>query len=493
MQAPGVYHQEISSGKKPIVVGSTSGIGVLLECPFGIVGNKVLCTSLDDAKKAFGGFSLDHYGMYVLQNLYAHGANEVYITRVKRGAGINPSSSQTVGTKTVDYDFLSFGEFGNDAKLTITYADSKVGFKLSIESDGEEVILHEKSGLSAVPTDPDYVFTYMNESCEWLTVTFPVSAPIESDFVASIGAIVFNGGAEGVTEPTATDYENAVKVFDIEKNVRTVIAPDIYSDFTRESKIIDWCEAKKYPMYVTCVENVSNPDYSTIVAGVLTTRAINSKNVVVVYNWVIAIDPLTGGEKFIPPIGNEVGAWIETDNGAEGIHKAPANIRCKNVIGVKDTDIDETGHALLNNAGINVILHNSDGYMIMGARVRTNDTEWMYIHKRRTYLMFATAIPENLSWTNFEVKDIGNGLFGKVTRNLNAFFNKYDRRKVRNGALRNYINPSDPGWYILCDETNNNEIGIVKVHWGISIVDTAEVINCTSSVWDGGSETKIVN
>ena len=99
--------------------------------------------------------------------------------------------------------------------------------------------------------------------------------------------------------------------------------------------------------------------------------------------------------------------------------------------------------------------------------------------------MFWRSIITSLRWAPFKVND--EKLWKQIIRNIDAFLKNYDRRFVRNGALWNPTNPTEKPYYIKCDaDLNPPGSHIVKFRWGLCIVDTAEVLEGESCLWDGG-------
>jgi|GEM_PF-4683203 len=513
MEAPGLVHKEQSSGNKPVQEKSPSVYAVLINSKRGIPNRRKFVTTFEQAQKYLGDFDPSSYTMYVLQQLMVrHKANQVYLNRVVGSAAAKATGTLTETTSgvdnTIEFELQSPGTDGDNFELVITKNPLRDEYEVSLTAlmNGDRFEVYGTDGLKSDPNDAKYIPTFLNTNCDWLTVTDNISdkASFDGEFssVDSV-TVTFSGGADDA--PKLTDYQGSfsnktgVYAFDGEGSIRTLLVPDnvnvkdsgdAAAQDQLDTAMVSYVDNKDYMIYVTVTPQGENAQ--TAKTTILDTWALDSKNLAVYWNWIKVTDPLTGYEKLIPPHGDDAGVWADVDSGEEGVHKAPANESLHGVIGLEFEDVTTGEHKLLNDVGINANIK-SNGYRVMGARLRTSDPEWKYIHKRRTYFKHASSIMGSLSWALFEVKDGGSGgLYGKITRIINNYFRKEDRRIVPNGSLRNKKNPTEKPYYVVCNNQNNQEEGVVNVDWGISIVDTAEVIRVRSRQWDGGAETIIV-
>ena len=200
------------------------------------------------------------------------------------------------------------------------------------------------------------------------------------------------------------------------------------------------------------------------------------------YPWIKIDDPLTGSTKYIPPAGDMAGVYARVDNGDEGVHKAPANEILYTAIGL-EYDVNTNEQAVLNPKGINVIRKpEGRAIKIYGARTISLNQDYKWIHKRRTYIMLWKSIVNALKpWAPFMV--YAPDKVSKILTAIKGFFNKYDRRFVRNGSLFDMNNPSAVPYSVMA--TSGSSESELIVRWSAIIVNTMERIIVESYYWNG--------
>ena len=313
--------------------------------------------------------------------------------------------------------------------------------------------------------------------------------------IAKLASAVSVAPSCGVDDiPTKTEYigvegsKTGVYAFNDTDKIGTLIVPDAPivldsngADATNDlnSAMIDYCAARKDWMYVYCSQKGETP---TSVLSDYETAAKYSNFAALYYPWIKVNDPLSGATLLVPPVGHIAGMFARVDNGEEGVHKAPGNELLYGALDL-EYDINEVEQESLNPVGINCIRF-VNGIRVYGARTTSKDPEWIWIHKRRAFIMFWKSIDEAMDWTVFQVR--APDLWGRIIRNCDAFFRKYDRRTVRNGALLNPDDSTAQGWYIICDESiNPSGESYTKCKWGVCIVETNEWTEFETSLWDG--------
>ena len=106
----------------------------------------------------------------------------------------------------------------------------------------------------------------------------------------------------------------------------------------------------------------------------------------------------------VPPSGFVMGVYARTDND-RGVWKAPANERINGIVGVTQ-DYTQRRQDLLNPKSVNLIrAFPGRGTRIWGARNATDDTAWLYVPVRRTFLMLENSIDAGTQWVVFEPND----------------------------------------------------------------------------------------
>ena len=245
---------------------------------------------------------------------------------------------------------------------------------------------------------------------------------------------------------------------------------------------LTYCANRQDVFYIFCTEMGLTP---TEALAALETDGHDSKYAALYYPWIWVNDPVSQTKKLVPPVGHIGGVYAVVDNGEEGIHKAPANEKIGGVIGL-EYEVSQGEMEVLNPRGINCLVK-KNGYRVYGGRTISSDPEWVWIHKRRTFIFFWKSIIQSMDWVVFQVND--KTLWGKVKRTVTAFLRNYDRRSVRNGSLFNGTNPTEAPYFVLCDESLNPP-GSSKLtcRYGLYIVETAEIVVFESGLWDGGYE-----
>lgn len=506
--APGVIHVPVSSGFKPIETKSPSVLGILIRSQRGIPNRPVYVTNYEQVQANFGDLIQDSYGMYVLKYMIEfYGVNQIYAVRVASPDDVN--ATITISADVLKFKVNSPGKDGNNFALTIKkHAVKPDNYSVSLTTENSiSKTKHElfyAEDLSGKPKEPRYWVKVIQADCPWLIVDgedkstdTTLSTALGQNTTKTFQA---TGGEDSDSAPTVTDYvgseseKTGLYSLAAEKSIRTIMIPDAtivlnsegeVDQKALEASVIAFCDKLGYVNYIGDVPRGKSPqDAKTFI---IEDCAFDSNNYAVYYNWIKVLDPISGMGKFIPASAMGFAAWAITDSGEEGVHKAPANVICRGIMGLEREDLTDADRALLNDCGINVIAK-LDTYKVFGARMRTNDSEWMYIHVRRTYQMHWTSIVDSSWWIPFTVKD--QTLYGRVKRNIESYFRQHDRRYNPHGSLFNSLNPQENPYYVVCDQTNQSgKKGELIIDWGICIVDTNEFVKFRTSLWDGSSET----
>ena len=119
--------------------------------------------------------------------------------------------------------------------------------------------------------------------------------------------------------------------------------------------------------------------------------------------WLTVIDPLATavGVRRVPPCGHVAGIMAQTD-AESGPWLAAANRTLQWAHGA-DTAVTEAQHALLNDAGVNVIRAlPGRGLVPMGARTLSADTLWIFAPVRRAMIFLRRTLRHSMAWVVFE-------------------------------------------------------------------------------------------
>ena len=205
------------------------------------------------------------------------------------------------------------------------------------------------------------------------------------------------------------------------------------------------------------------------------------------YPNLVVRDLVTGETVLAPPSGHIAGIWAHTD-ATRGVHKAPANVPIRGVLGVQRR-VTAAEQGELNSAGVNVIrMFDRAGIRPWGARTRATETEpqWRYLNVRRLFSMVEESIALGTNWIVFEPND--DGLWRLIRRDLSAFLTGL----WRDGALMGRT--PEEAFFVKCDEETNPpdvvDAGQVRVVVGMAPVKPAEFIVFQVSQFSGGTITE---
>ena len=213
--------------------------------------------------------------------------------------------------------------------------------------------------------------------------------------------------------------------------------------------------------------------------------AYDSKMAALYYPWIEVMDPLTRRPMAIPPSGHIAGVWARVDQ-QRGVHKAPANEVVMGANGLA-FQVTHSEQGSLNKNGINCIrAFPGRGIRIWGARTLSSDPEWRYINVRRLFNFVSESIVTGTQWSVFEPND------PFLWTSLSISVSNFLRNVWRSGALFG----ATPGeaFYVKCDaETNPPEVveaGRVVCEIGISPVKPAEFVVFRLSQFTGGGASE---
>ena len=187
--------------------------------------------------------------------------------------------------------------------------------------------------------------------------------------------------------------------------------------------------------------------------------------------WIEVNDPLGAGRVTVPPSGHMCGVYAATD-GLRGVHKAPANVPIRGVLGLSQR-ISTAQQDLLNPVGVNCIRVFSSGIRVWGARTLAADSsEFRYVPVRRLVTMISESIRTGTQWVVFEPNDLT--LWKSLRRDIGSFLYGL----WRDGALAG-AKASD-AYFVKCDaETTTQadiDAGRVICTIGIAPVKPAEFV-----------------
>ena len=283
------------------------------------------------------------------------------------------------------------------------------------------------------------------------------------------------GGNDGL-EPTSTDYDNALQLFEGLEDIAIVAAPGS-SAFAEHQAIINSLithvsreRAYRIAVLDTPPNQIASDDEDV--------RAhIDSSYAALYVPWVITPNPLfrsgssLPAEIAVPPSGFMAGLYARNDE-QNSVAKAPAN---EVVLGALDFERNITfaEQAALNPVGINCLRYFPDrGYRVWGARTATSDSEFMYVNVRRYLIYLEHSIDNGSQWAVFE--NNGPALWARVKDSIDSFL----RNEFAEGRLLG-TSPAE-AYFVRCDRTtmtqNDLDNGRLVCLIGVALLKPAEFV-----------------
>ncbi len=191
--------------------------------------------------------------------------------------------------------------------------------------------------------------------------------------------------------------------------------------------------------------------------------------------WLRVADPRVrgarGATRQIPACGHLLGLVAATDL-AEGVQRAPAVRRLADLVGTS-REVDDTTHALWNEAHVNVLrVQRDSGTVTGGARTLSHELPWRFVNVCRLVLAIRKACDIALRWTVFEPHDAE--LRGQVRATLLEILRLFHER----GAFAG--DSEATSFYVRCDEVTSPreavDAGQLVAEVGIAPAAPAEFI-----------------
>lgn len=292
---------------------------------------------------------------------------------------------------------------------------------------------------------------------------------------SALTPLQLSGGNDGL-EPTSTDYDNALRLFNGLEDIAIVAAPGS-SAFDQHQAIIDSLithVSRERAYRIAVLDTPANQ----IASDNEDVRArIDSSYAALYVPWVITPNPLfrsgstLPAEVAVPASGFMAGIYARNDE-QTSVAKAPAN---EVVLGALDFERNITfaEQATLNPLGINCLRYFPDrGYRVWGARTATSDSEFMYVNVRRYLIYLEHSIDNGSQWAVFE--NNGPALWARVKDSIDSFL----RNEFAEGRLLG--NSPAEAYFVRCDRTtmtqNDLDNGRLVCLIGVALLKPAEFV-----------------
>ncbi|WP_157217407.1 phage tail sheath subtilisin-like domain-containing protein [Flavisphingomonas formosensis] len=190
--------------------------------------------------------------------------------------------------------------------------------------------------------------------------------------------------------------------------VRIEASPTFSADDVRtiDEGLIAHCEASGMRIALVDPPLAAGPDPYAIDDLQSWRQSFDSSYAAAYFPWATIVDPIAtppATTRAIPASGHALGQFSLAD--AEPGRPVPAN-RPLGWVAALPKDVGEEEHALLNEAGINVLTcRPGRGPRIMGARTLSSDADWKMLNVRRLVIRLKLLLARALDWTTFEPND----------------------------------------------------------------------------------------
>jgi Bacteriophage tail sheath protein len=501
---PGVYVEEVSSGKKPIEGVGTAVAAFVGLAPGGPVNVPMRISNWSQFARIYGDTTTPDNGpfmegAYLAHSVYGYfqnGGSLCWVVRVgaEENGQVSARAALPAATDRGVEALRAVALDGAGATVDVEISEEETPpegdptYKIVVSSGGHR---EEYPGVS-LRKGRTYIATKVNAESKLIKI---------EDTGAALPEVRLAPGKYALQVPSAPPSE--VRPSDFEGDVAkrqgmgglaaideiTMIAmPDMMQFSTNgdgarlrdlQGKMIAHCEnAGERMAILDCPPDLSPQD---VYEWRMNAAGYDSKMAALYYPWIEVMDPLTRRPITIPPSGHIAGVWARVDE-QRGVHKAPANevLMGANGLGFQVTHAEQGS---LNKNGVNCIrAFPGRGIRIWGARTLSSDPEWRHINVRRLFNFVSESIITGTQWSVFEPND------PFLWTSLSISVSNFLRNVWRSGALFG-TTPAE-AFYVKCDaETNPPEVveaGRVVCEIGIAPVKPAEFVVFRLSQFTGG-------
>jgi len=301
------------------------------------------------------------------------------------------------------------------------------------------------------------------------------------------------GGNDG-SAPTDSEFIGAqtpgsktgIFLFDPIDEVNIVSTPGVTTQVVQENGVT-YCENRDDCMYVMETPlSVDTPEEARDYR--LFTLNIDSSFTALYWPWLTVNDPTQDNAQIsIPPSGAVQGIYANVAE-LRGVHKAPANERVRNAVGLLTDDLAidfDVAQDLLNPIGVNVIrAFPGRGIRVFGARTLFSIKDGRhFVSGRRSLNFIKESIEEGTQFAVFEPLD------ENLTAQLDSTITSFLTEAWLAGILRPRSDRNQ-AFFVDCGPSVNPESqvlqGILNCRIGVSLTPPAEKIIFTITNFDSG-------
>ena len=466
----GINVVEVEGRAAPSIQPAPTSVAVfVIRARKGVPGEVYRISNWTQFTDRFGSYMKGAYGAHAVRGFFDNGGSVAYVTRVVRATGQEAAAAATKtfndgGAAALTVSAGAFGKenpgvWGNDIAIRIADNPDVTGtYDLFVRYKGEVVEtwkqLNNSDAVDAAGQHPGAVIKDDLGGSKYITVSEEATAnPATTDGTTGAdtkGFVSLAGGKDG-GEPTTTEYNNALPLFDVH-DVQLVCCPETTASGW-VSAALTYCENRSDCMFVGHVPEASDAGKAKkyVTDGKL---QADKRYGALYFPWILVTDPL-GTQKWIPPTGHVMGVYARTER-ERGIWKAPAGnaARVNGALDVKEhiTDTDHTD--LVKNGSVNAVRFiPGQGIVVDSSRTLSTSPLWLYVNVRLLFNFVKSSLKAGLRWVIQEPND--DTLWNKVKFNsVTPFLMGLWRR----GAF----GPGGPEevFAVKCDAENNTPANI---------------------------------
>lgn len=482
--SPGVYIEDLNTGKGTEVTESNSVGAMIGIAPAGPVNTPVLVKSFTEYIEKFANgldspFMANSYLSYAVQGFFANGGSQLYVVRAIKSDAV-VASLVTYAKIPCNIFATSEGTWGNNISISVS---ASINWSAANELFDVTVSLGDNKVTIPNVTVKNVVEKINSNSVanKWIKASNPNETLENPKFVS--GTVHLTGGKDGGTIATGeyADLSNEQSfIFRLDSvidKVAMVSIPGI-TELGAEVGLIKYCTNNNALPILDAPLNSTVTDVVTLRTATLAQTYANKNyeppitNGALVYPWGIVNDPLTDTLKTVPACGHTMGVYARIID-SRGVFKAPAGIEAyvngfvsmKKTLTSKDTDV-------LNPIGVVSIMPRvNQGIVIWGARGLNDDTTMRYVSDILLNLYIKKTLYARTQYAVFEP-------------NTEDLWNKLDatcRDVLENLRLAGaFVGDKDTAYYVNINSINNTEAtiedGILNIEVGYAPTRPAEFV-----------------
>lgn len=520
---PGVYIQELPSGRHTITGVATSITAFVGRALYGPVEEPITIFSFGDYQRFFGGLAYDFPMSYAVQDFFLNGGSQAVIVRLfeqkkstdngkaqlaqlKEAPSPSPSATNpsneaqqftleaanpgTWGNKLtatvniqgitdkVAENFASYGLNKNDLfnlTVQVTYPNGTTDFeqftnvtikKTPPSPNRLDLVLKNESRLLRVPLDAD-------NQPQLPSTTPPDGTKLEvkenGDNGTNLSVETYEGDRNKRTGIYALENIELFNIMCIPLDQR-IAGKDVYP------KALSYCFERRAMLIVdpptTWLGEVKNGNISQLQPTDVGIEGLETINAAVYFPRVIKEDPMMKNQlDTFSACGIIAGIYAATDV-TRGVWKAPAGLDA-GILGINSLELKLTDqqNGVLNPLGINCLrTFPIVGSVVWGDRTLRGadilDSDYKYVSVRRLTLYIEESLYQGTKWAVFEPNN--ENLWSALRLSVGSFMESLSRQ----GAFYSY--------QVVCDKTTTTQrdidLGIVNVLVQFAPVKPAEFV-----------------